>query len=335
MKTKYDSYCSGKLCEGCKKCLNGKKMVLFVTGVCPRNCDYCPLSDKRKNVDKIYANEKECRNFKEIEKEVLESGASGCGVTGGDPLIKFDRTIKILAQLKKRFGNEFHIHIYLSTLLVDENKIKTLSQFVDEVRFHPIFENDLEEEIKKISIAKKYFGKKNIGIEIPVFPDKKNQTIKMVSEAIPYIGFLNLNELEIGESNLNWIDKNYSINEDTYTIKNSLKVGKEIVKKFEKKIDIHLCSAKTKNWHQFRNRLKNYPEKKFFKKTDEGTQIYFSTKEESIKKILNEKEYYFDSPKKQYILNPKKIEKILGKIKIFKIEEYPTNDRDIVEMEEY
>jgi len=335
MKTKYDSYSSGKLCEGCQRCLNGKKMVLFVTGICPRNCEYCPLSNKRKNIDKIYANEKECKNFKDIEKEVLESGATGCGVTGGDPLIKFDRTIKILSQLKKRFGKNFHVHIYLSTLLVDERKIKILSRFVDEIRFHPMFEKPIEEEIKKIAIAKKYFNKKDTGIEIPVFPDKKNETIKLISEAIPHIGFLNLNELEIGESNLNWINKNYSINEDTYTIKNSIKIGKERIKKFEKQIDVHLCTAKTKNWYQFRNRLKSYPEKRFFKKTDDGTQIYFSTKEESVKKILNEGEYYFDSPKKQYILNPKKVKDLIGKIKIFRIEEYPTNDRDIVEMEEY
>lgn len=335
MKTKYESFAVGKLSEGCKMCLKGGKMVLFVTGVCPRNCDYCPLSDKRKNIDKIYANEKECKNFKDIEKEVLESGATGCGVTGGDPLAKFDRTIKILSQLKKRFGKNFHIHIYVSTLLVTEEKIKTLSRVVDEIRFHPDLEKNIEEEIRKISIAEKYFDKKNIGIEIPIFPDKKKDTINFLKKAISHISFLNLNELEIGESNINWINKNYSLNEDTYTINNSLEEGKEIIKKFEKQIRIHLCTAKTKNWYQFRNRLKNYSEKKFFKKTSDGTQIYFSTKEEKIKKILTKENYYFDEAKKQYVINPNKVREILGKLKIFKIEEYPTSDRDIVETEEF
>lgn len=335
MKTKYESFSCGNLCEGCKRCLEGKKMVLFVTGICPRNCNYCPLSKKRKNVDKVFANERECRSFKEIEKEIINSNAKGCGVTGGDPLFNFKRTIKILSQIRNRFKKNFHIHIYLSTLLIDEKKLEILSKYVNEVRFHPDLEKNIEEEVKKIAIAKKYFDKKNIGIEIPLFPDKEKETIKFLENAIEHIGFLNLNELEIGESNFDWIKKNYSLNEDTYTIKNSIITGKKIIKKFDKKINIHLCTAKTKNWYQFRNRLKNYSQKKFFKKTEDGTQIYFSTRDKKIQKILKKEDYYFDEEKKQYILNPKVISKLIDKIKINKLEEYPTSDRDVVESEEY
>jgi pyruvate formate-lyase activating enzyme-like uncharacterized protein len=77
---------------------------------------------------------------------------------------------------------------------------------------------------------------------------------------------LNLNELEIGDSNFDWIKKNYSLNEDTYTVENSISIGKKIIKKFSGKVNVHLCTARTKNWYQFRNRLKKYSQKKILQK---------------------------------------------------------------------
>ena len=106
-KTKYSSYLSGKNTKGCKLCVKGKKMVLFTTGLCSRGCEFCPLSKMRKNIDKIYANERKIPNedaINEIIKEVKISKAKGCSITGGDPLLKLNRTIKFATKLKETFG---------------------------------------------------------------------------------------------------------------------------------------------------------------------------------------------------------------------------------------
>ena len=94
MKTKFCSHCVNGIAEGCKFCVKGEKLVLFVSGVCSINCWYCSLSKKRKNIDKIYCNERQISNIKELIEEIKESKATSCGITGGDPLLFINRTIK-------------------------------------------------------------------------------------------------------------------------------------------------------------------------------------------------------------------------------------------------
>lgn len=332
METQYESFCSGKLCEGCKKCLKGRKLVLFIGGVCSRDCEYCPLSKRRKNVDTIFANERECKTIYDVFDEVRLSGASGCGITGGDPLHYFDRTIEYASKLKQKFGKKFHIHIYLSTKLVTREKIEKLSEVVDEIRFHPEI-NINPEEIKKVSYGREFFDKENVGMEIPLFPDKEKETFALIDAMLPHIRFLNLNELEIGDTNFDWIKKNYEMSEDGYTAIGSVELGKKIIEKFGHKLNIHVCTARTKNWYQYRNRMKNYKPIKFGKMTNDGTVIYFTTKDMKVRDMLREKDLFFDRGKEQFIINPTQVANVHKKVEVLRIEECPTFDRDIIESE--
>jgi uncharacterized protein len=337
-KTNCASYCLNGIPEGCKRCVKGRKMVLFITGKCSRNCVYCPLSKLRKNSDRVWANERPCKNTKDVLEEVKESNANSCSITGGDPLLKLNKTLKYAETLKKNFKN-FHIHIYLSTKLVNEKNLKKLSKVVDEVRFHPEFLSNTskkQEDIKKIKLAKGFWKIQNIGIEMPVFPDKKLETLKFIEDISKDVSFVNLNELEIGDTNFNFIVKKYGLDKNGYTIKGSLETGKWILKKLEQnttKLKIHLCSAETKNWYQYKNRLKVHKVLKYGKKTKEGTVIYFISKDKKI--IKNAKgNFYFDKNKGRFILNPLIVQKLIDKFKILRVEEYPTYERDEVEIEE-
>ena len=337
MKTKFDSYSLNGIPKGCKLCLKGKKGVLFITGLCSRNCEYCPLSNKRKNKNKIYFNEREINSFKDLMEELKLSNVESCSITGGDPLINLKRTLGFAKFLKQKSGKRFHIHIYLSTKLVNKNNLSKLSKFIDEVRFHPDLNKNSEEEIKKISLASKFWDKKNIGIELPCFPDKKQKILKFILRISSNISFVNLNELELGESNEKFILKNYKLNEEGYTTYNSINAGIWILNELRKqrtKLKIHLCTAKTKNWHQYKNRLKRYQKIPFSKKTNEGTLIYFFVKpNKNLNKILSKKDFFFDKFKKRLIINPVKLNFILKKVAIWKAEEYPTFDREEVLLE--
>ena len=55
--------------EGCIQCQQGRKLVLFVTGKCHWGCDYCPLSENRRESPDMFANERRCSTWDEVIEE--------------------------------------------------------------------------------------------------------------------------------------------------------------------------------------------------------------------------------------------------------------------------
>ncbi len=334
-KTKFDSYCINGITNGCEYCVKGEKLVLFISGVCKRNCWYCSLSEKRKNKNLIFANERECRDINDVIKEVKDSRATSAGITGGDPLLFFDRTLKLASQLKKKFGKKFHIHIYLPTKFVTEEKLEKLSRYIDEVRFHPEFlinKKTVKEDLEKIRLAGLFWNKPNIGIELPMIPDNKKEILDFILKAKNFISFVNLNEFELSETNFDRITKRYKLKEGGYVVSKSLEAGKWVLDELSKrKIDlkVHLCTAQLKNCWQFENRLKRHKILPYGKRTKEGTVLYLF-----VRGKLKMKGTFYDIKKDRTILSEETARKLLGGGKIIRIEEFPTYDRIEVEEEE-
>jgi uncharacterized protein len=338
VKTKYFSQKIGNLAKGCTQCVLGKKLVLFVTGICPKNCWYCPLSEKKKNKDVVYANEVPIKNFKDIITEAKLTNAIGAGITGGDPLSKINRTVKIIKLLKKEFSNKFHIHLYTSFDLVTIDKLNKLyNAGVDEIRFHA----DLDNKYlwKKIEIAQMFNWK--IGIEIPVIPKYELKIKKLVDYFENKINFLNLNELEITETNLEKFKKrNLKIRKiESQAIIGSYETAQKILKYCQnKKVNVHFCTPKLKDSIQMTNRIKlraKNTKTKFDYITKEGlflrAVIFGDIKK--IKKYLdfNKIDYFEQKSKNRIIISPKVM---LRDLKLFKkqkfkpaiVEQYPTFD---------
>jgi len=187
-KTKFYSKKIGNLAKGCRQCVKGQKLVYFVTGICPRRCYYCPISDKKYGKDVIYANERLVKNIHQVIEEAKLCDAKGAGFTGGDPLCNLFRTIFSIRQLKKIFGKSFHIHLYTSFDLIDNQNLgKLFRAGLDEIRFHADIEDDKLWD--KILLAKEF--KWDIGVEIPVIPGKLKETKKLIDYFYDKIDFLN------------------------------------------------------------------------------------------------------------------------------------------------
>ncbi len=247
--TKYCSYKNGELSKGCMQCVKGRKLVLFITGVCPRTCYFCPLSEEKFHKDVMYANERKISNMQELVEEAKVSKAKGVGITGGDPLAKFERTLEAIKLLKKEFGDHFHIHLYTSLNLIDDEKVKMLEEAgLDEIRLHLDYDDkSLWEKIKFKTSMKKV-------LEVPSIPGQDLKS--MVKFVKDYVDYINLNELEYADAEHNKLSEMEFEEKDPLSnaIKGSEELAFEVMEKFPS-VNIHYCTSMLKNSVQFINRL--------------------------------------------------------------------------------
>lgn len=264
-KTKYYSYLIGELADGCKLCVEGKKLVLFVTGLCPERCFYCPISDKKFQKDVTYANEWPTGEVKDIIKEARLCSAEGAGITGGDPLVRLGRTVFFIKELKKKFGKKFHIHLYTPLKLVTQQKLKKLYEAgLDEIRFHLNLDSD--ELYDRIRLPLKFDW--NVGVEIPVIPGYEEKLKKIImfldkvnKNSDNKIKFLNLNELEISDTNAqHLVLRGYKTKDRvSYGVLGSEKIALRLLKFIEDKkikLNAHYCTTTLKDKVQLANRVK-------------------------------------------------------------------------------
>ena len=255
---KYYSYNSGSLPQGCQMCVRGEKLVLFVTGLCPRSCYFCPISDQKYQHDIIFANERSVQEIQDVITEAKTMDAKGAGITGGDPLMRLDRTCEYIKALKQEFGPSFHIHLYTSLNLVTKEYLQKLANAgLDEIRFHLDLES--EQFWPRLILAREFPWK--VGIEVPSISTKKDQLQRVIDFAHDKVDFINLNELEIADNSQSQLSKLGFKTKDnaSYAIEGSLELGKSLIKYAKDKdyqIPIHCCTATLKDKIQLGNRLK-------------------------------------------------------------------------------
>ena len=259
------------LSEGCVLCHQGAKMVLFVTGRCHRSCWYCPLSSERKGTDTVYANEHPVDIPKQIIEEAENMSALGTGITGGEPLLCLDNVVEYCRMLKSHFGAEHHIHLYTAKAPTDA-ELAQLKGLVDEIRLHPPHEcwpSILETDFIRSAKHAKEMGFV-IGIEVPALPGLEN-----LIPALPFLDFLNINELEWGENNAYAMrERGYELADELHNAIDGARSWAEEICRHEK---VHWCSSGFKDSVQLRERLKRIAEntaRPFDEITPDGTIVY-------------------------------------------------------------
>ncbi len=262
LKTKGESYSIRGIPKGCKYCIKGQKVVLFLNGICqkPDHCSwYCPISKERKNKEITYADEIQVKDYKEILKEISLVKAKGVSITGGEPLApnNTNKTLDYIIFLKKEMGSDFHIHLYTNGVNFNEQLAQKLSLAgLDEIRFHPSKENWIK---IKYALNKSM----SVGAEVPVIPDKKN--LKTLKEFIFYLDkincdFINLDEFEMCFPNSESLkSKGFLLKEGTIaSVKNSEESALKLIKSVAKKtkLNLHYCPIILKDHYQLKNRYK-------------------------------------------------------------------------------
>jgi uncharacterized protein len=253
---RYFSYSTRGLPKGCQLCVQGRKLVLFVTGICKRACFYCSISDEKHKSDVGFANERPVQSVKDIILEARANAAFGAGLTGGDPLCRPQRTLEYIKALKAEFGKGFHIHLYTTPESLTKSGLERLFKAgLDELRVHP----DLEDKRAWNNLALPAEFNWDYGLEIPVIPTLTDNTLSLIKQTQGLIKFLNLNELEIADNSYNSLNKLGFFTKacESYAIQGSLEAGLCILKHCEQfSFKTHLCTAKLKDAVQLSNRIK-------------------------------------------------------------------------------
>jgi pyruvate formate-lyase activating enzyme-like uncharacterized protein len=246
-------------------------MVLFVTGTCRKTCWYCPLSKERKGHDRVYANEKCISSPGEAVAEARRMNALGTGVTGGEPLEKLDRVVEYCRVLKREMGDGHQIHLY-TALAPSRDQLYRLSGLVDEIRLHPPHEQwatiAQSDYIASARLAKNMGFV--TGIEVPSLPG-----MDLLEAALPYLDFLNINELEWGENNADEMRRRGMIPEDG--VHNAVRGARDWSSGLCTHRKVHWCSSGFKDSVQLRKRLLRIAgntARPFDEVTEDGTVIY-------------------------------------------------------------
>ena len=345
------------LSPGCRMCAQGSKMVVLITGLCPAGCFYCPLSLKKQGKDRIFADEWELKDEDDTEKLIQEAEyirAAGAGITGGDPLLVWERTRKYITLLKDTFGKEFHVHLYTSGVKNEEHIGELVSAGLDEIRFHP-----LPKHWGNMKISSVFNGVKNaldsgvdVAVEIPVIPRMESQIFSLIRWADDVgVKWVNLNELEFSETNAeNLINKGFTVKDDiSAAVKGSQRTAICVLKKVAEKEDlgigVHYCSSSFKDGIQLRNRITRRAKsvaRDYDVISEDGTLIkgVIYSQSSSLHEVYEILKQEFDVDDKYLFMNTDKgrveigvwiLEKIADDLQkrglqCYMIEEYPTAD---------
>jgi len=348
------------LSPACEMCAHGSKLVVLITGMCDAKCFYCPISFEKGGTDRIFADEWELDNEKDTEKLIREAEyieATGAGITGGDPLVVWERTKKYISLLKDTFGQNFHIHLYTSGLKNGEHIADLVSAGLDEIRFHPSPRHwgNMNKSPILQTIKHALETSTDVTLEIPVILGMENGILFLIQWANDLgIKWINLNELEYAERNADQFNRrNYTVKDDiSAAVKGSQELAYRILDSISQEdfeIGVHYCSSSFKDGVQLTNRIKRRAKSVAQDHeiiTDEGTLlkgvIYAKT---PLQKLYDSLKQEFDIDDNHIVLNKSKkrielalwiLERIVSELKergfdCYMVEEYPTADELEVE----
>jgi uncharacterized protein len=339
----------GALSPACVQCAEGRKMVLFVSGLCRFRCFYCPVSPARNQLDVTYANERRVIDDSDVLSEARAIGAAGTGITGGDPLGVVERVEHYVRLLKREFGPDHHIHLY--THEPNPEKLRRLAAAgLDEFRLHiphylwgPL--GSAGGAYRQVLEEAPAWGIRR-GVEIPVLPEKEAE-LRRLLEALDRIGvdFVNLNELEFSETNEAAMrSRGYRVDpRNGWGVRGSRATAERLVREVRLSVPVHYCSSRFKDGVQLRQRLLRRAERmapSFADRTSDGT-VVLGIVEAGVRPNLRRwagevarrtgaapGHYRLDLERRRVELAPAALRRVARRLPwpAFEVEEYPTEN---------
>lgn len=238
------------LSRGCQICGEGSWSCLFVTGLCNAKCFYCPA---KQNEDHIPATQQVTFSRADDYADYINHfGFKGVSISGGEPLISFERTLDFIKTIRNKCSRDTYIWMYTNGILAKKEKFQLLADAgLDEVRFDI---GAVNYRIDNLLKAKDVIG--NITVEIPAIPEDLGEMKAMLPKLVDAgVTNLNLHQLRLTEYNApKLLNRNYTFlhGEQPTVIESELAAMKLIKEVLDRSIPlgVNYCCFQFKNRFQ-------------------------------------------------------------------------------------
>ncbi|MDD5628114.1 MAG: radical SAM protein [Elusimicrobia bacterium] len=155
---------TGQPSPGCRNCLRGSSVSLRLTTRCTRDCFFCFNPEPRR--DGLSLDAMPVRGLSEAIRRMRLCGLRGAGLSGGDPLLVLERTLRAIRRLRRAFGPRFYLHLYTNGDLATEPALRRLRQAgLNGLRF-----NLAAGGYRLAAVRRALALFQDVSVEIPVIP---------------------------------------------------------------------------------------------------------------------------------------------------------------------
>jgi uncharacterized protein len=182
----------GELAPGCRICGMGQWSCLFINGHCNCRCFYCPAVQDEIGVPTT--NRLPFGTPDEYAAYVEHFGFSGVSISGGEPLLTFQRTIEYIRKVRDRVGSGLHIWMYTNGTQVTPERLRDLRKAgLDEIRFDI---GAVDYDLEKPRLAAQVIP--CVTVEIPAIPEDFERMATLLPEmSRAGVRHLNLHQLRL------------------------------------------------------------------------------------------------------------------------------------------
>jgi pyruvate formate-lyase activating enzyme-like uncharacterized protein len=182
----------GPLSPGCRICGQGRWSCLFINGKCNCRCFYCPTTQNEIGVPTT--NQVPFNKAEDYADYVRLFDFSGVSISGGEPLLTFDRTLRYIRSVRRKMGDRLHIWLYTNTtLLTQEYVLKLQDAGLNEIRMDI---SAADYGLKKAALAVGAIP--CVTVEIPAVPEDQDR----LAALLPVIQDMGINHLNLHQLRL-------------------------------------------------------------------------------------------------------------------------------------
>ncbi len=170
---------------GCDRCLKGRGACVSVTHVCTRDCFFCPNGHPRRDEIRL-------SGFPPVKEGQVPGlarrlGLKSLGISGGDPLTRLPRTLRLARSLRRRLGPRLWMQLYTNGDLLTDSVLRRLKQAgIRQIRVNVAANGfDLAPVMRALAVLR------HVAVEVPVVPAQEPRLRRLI-DALDAVGVAHL-----------------------------------------------------------------------------------------------------------------------------------------------